>query len=141
MFKRIHYLIILLLLFVAQSCTKGGCNVIPTVYFKTKFSQAEVPSAFNIGGYAFLTGGVSGVVVYNLGKSGVYDFVAYDRCSTVNPEEKNKVILDPNNAFLLLDEASGAQWLLQDGSPVKIAECPLRSYHVSGQGNVFYVEN
>jgi len=85
-----------------------------------------------------IPGGVAGIAIYSAG-SGKY--IAYDRCSTVNPEQRNAVIVDPENTNLLKDPVSGAKWFALDGSPVAIAECPLKPYYVTGMGIAYSVRN
>ncbi|WP_256012952.1 hypothetical protein [Desertivirga xinjiangensis] len=76
--------------------------------------------------------GVAGLLIYK--NAGTY--VAYDRCSTVNPEKRCAVIQDPKSIFELVDTCSGAKFLLLDGSPVKApAKRSLRQYSVSVSNN------
>jgi hypothetical protein len=121
------------------SCAKEGCNVIPSVSVHHGFSQGSNPKLFVSGGSDIIDGiGVSGTIVHNLGND---RFIAYDRCSTVNPEKRNRVELDSDNSFVIRDPASGAKWLLLDGSPMEIAACPLKPYAVRKAGNLYYIQN
>ena len=126
------------LLFV--SCGDGGCNVVPNVSVHTSFSQANAQQAFILNGWAYLSGGVAGIIVHNIStNTQSYKFVAYDRYSPVNPEQKNQVIVA--SPYLIEDPVSGAQWLLKDGSPARIATCPLKPYAVGSFGNSYIVQN
>ena len=125
-----------------MSCADGECNVVPNIRVHTSFSQANAQQAFVPNGWAYLAGGAAGLIVHNISTSQAgqsYKFVAYDRYSPVNPEQKNQVIV--TNAYLIEDPASGAQWLLKDGSPAKIASCPLKPYIVGAFGNSYIVQN
>jgi len=127
-----------LLLGFCVNCKSNNCNVLPDINIQQTFSQANAPEAFNSNGKAYIDGGVAGLIIYNMSSSGQYDFIAYDRCSPVNPQERNPVTI---NGFIAEDQVSGAQWLLKDGSPLKNAECPLRAYRVSKMGNSYTVVN
>lgn len=135
-----NYILFLLFAVLASACDKGGCNVVPNVSFNQTFSQATASDAFRPNGSDYVSGGVSGLIVYNISNvAGTYKFVAYDRCSPVNPEQRNQVVI--SNAFYVEDPASGAKWFLKDGSPIDVAECPLKPYYVSSFGNSYTVGN
>lgn len=77
--------------------------------------------------------GVAGLVIV---KTPLGGFVAFDRCSTVNPENKCKIVPD-DSGVVATDPCSGAKFSLLDGSPQKApAERSLKSYNISLQGNV-----
>lgn len=125
-------------LILLASCKNNNCNVLPDVNIQNTFSQANAGSAFNPQGWSYLGGGVAGLIVYNMSASGQENFIAFDRCSPVNPQERNQVEV---NGYVVEDPESGAQWLLKDGSPLKIAECPLKAYRVTKMGNSYTVVN
>jgi hypothetical protein len=80
--------------------------------------------------------GVAGLILYNHAGS----IRAYDRCSTVNPVQKNPVV--PIGLNLAEDKVSGALFNLQDGSPAKApATIPLKRYRVSINGNLISITN
>jgi len=82
--------------------------------------------------------GVAGLILYSRLSDRV--IVAYDRCSTVNPEKKNK--LDLLAGSIVEDKASGAQFNLEDGSAVKApATRSLKRYGVSSNGSTISVYN
>lgn len=139
MIKQVRYYVVcVFLMFLFWSCGDGGCNVIPNVTVHTTFSQANAPDAFRPNGTASLDGGVAGLLVFNLSTTG-YDFVAYDRCSPINPEKRNRIEI--LNSFVAHDPASGAKWFLKDGSPMEVAECPLKPYRVGSFGNSYTIQN
>lgn len=134
----IKYLVGLNLLFMLPfaSCKKGGCNVIPSYSFQSEaISITAHPRLAVNGGYDSIPGGVAGILLVNY--SG--EILAFDRCSTVNPSERNAV--ETTDGLIATDPKSGAEYLLINGSPSKVAECPLKRYVVSKQGNIFYVIN
>ena len=139
MLTKTRYSIFFLLLLFLQGCGGGSCNVIPNVTVTSSFARATHNSAFGAGGYAYVEGGVAGLIVYNMGTLNQPKFIAYDRCSTVNPEKRNKVVVE---GAVIVDKVSGAKWFLQDGSPGAIAECPLKPYYVNGSGELrYYIQN
>ncbi|QEK53133.1 hypothetical protein FYC62_16690 [Pedobacter aquae] len=80
--------------------------------------------------------GVAGLILYNHAGN----IRAYDRCSTVNPAQKNAVV--PIGGNLAEDKVSGALFNLQDGSPAKApATMPLKRYRVSINGNLISITN
>ena len=90
------------------------------------------------GAVAFESYGVAGIVIYRTLGGG---YVAYDRCSTVNPEKQCAVELD-EPSFTVTDKCSGAKYLLEDGSPAKApAVLALKKYNTVVAGNTIHVTN
>jgi len=82
--------------------------------------------------------GVAGIIIYRT-LSGAY--VAYDRCSTVNPEKQCAVELD-DPTITVTDKCSGAKYLLEDGTPAKApAVLSLKKYNVVVTTNTIHVTN
>lgn len=110
------------------SCGKSG-DVVPSVpvdYLGQLFSpplnrlSSGGPPQF-IAGY-----GVAGLVIYKTIRG---TYVAYDRCSSYQPEKKCAVTV--GDGLTLVDPCSGSKFSLEDGSPVKApASKSLRSYQV-----------
>lgn len=140
MLHSINIFLFICLIVIFTGCTGKNCNVLPDISFSITFSQADASSAFSPGGNATIKGGVGGLIVHNISTSANrYEFIAYDRCSPVNPHERNQI--EVINNYIAKDPISGAEWLLLDGSPTKVAECPLKAYRVSGMGNTYTVRN
>lgn len=135
--KTLKLLLFLLAAMVPFSCRKGGCNVIPDFQFRTpavsliQYSKLTVPA-----GSDTIPGGICGIILINDGT----EIRAFDRCSTVNPHERNAVTLD---GVLATDPKSGAVYSLMGMAfPVEVAECPLKPYLVQWYGdNSFYIVN
>lgn len=90
------------------------------------------------GAVTFENYGVAGLVIYRTLSGG---YVAYDRCSTVNPEKQCAVELD-EPSFTVTDKCSGAKYLLEDGSPAKApARLSLKKYNTVVAGNTIHVTN
>jgi nitrite reductase/ring-hydroxylating ferredoxin subunit len=130
----------LLFLIITSSCGKSAQNIIPYVYVYFNSTLAN-PALLNLkafGGAVVITGyGYAGLILYNNGE----EIVAYDRCSTVNPEKKCALNLD-NPTISVTDPCSGGKFSLLDGSASKApAQYPLRRYQVSINGNNISVYN
>lgn len=75
--------------------------------------------------------GIAGIIIVRT----PLGFVAFDRCSSVNPDARCKVVPD-DTGFAATDPCSGAKFSLVDGSPAKApAKRSLKTYSVSIQGN------
>lgn len=127
--KYLYSIVIALLFFT--SCGKEE-NFIP-----------DVPVNYNVTVVEFGIKAVNNVLlVPNVGVAGIMivktplgGYVAFDRCSTVNPEKLCKVVPD-DSGVTATDPCSGAKFSLLDGTPQKApAEKTLRVYSVSLQGN------
>ncbi len=122
------------------ACGKDSLNVIPyvPVNFNASLNNpALLPLKSNGGAVILPNYGYAGLILYNNGEQ----IMAYDRCSTVNPEKKCALNLD-NPSISVTDPCSGARFLLQDGSPGKApAQRPLVRYNVNISGNNISVIN
>ncbi|WP_291401033.1 hypothetical protein [Daejeonella sp.] len=124
---KLTYLFILISLL---SCSKDNIDRIPDVYVSYKITLQE----FNIkstNGLLLVNNqantGVAGLIIYKRADGA---FVAYDRCSSVNPQKRCAVVPDDPN-LTATDPCSGAKFSLFDGSPVKApAERSLKQYRV-----------
>lgn len=129
---------ILFVLILATGCGKdeGYIPDVPVNYNVTitEFSLKAVNNVLVVP-----DNGVGGLLIV---KTPLGNYVAFDRCSTVNPEKICKVVPD-DSGFTATDPCSGAKFLLLDGSPQKApAERSLKAYNVSLQGNtLIHVSN
>lgn len=122
-------LIAIFLLFLV-SCRKDSINRIPEAYVNYRITLQEF-GIKNQNGVLVVNQqnntGVAGLLIYRRG-DGAY--VAYDRCSSVNPQQRCAVVPDDPN-LTATDPCSGAKFSLYDGSPVKApAKRPLKEYRV-----------
>lgn len=82
-------------------------------------------------------GGIAGLIIMQVSEG---RYVAFDRCSTVNPGKRCAVELEDEGP-VAVDPCSGAKFILTNGSPSAIAECPLRPYYVRRSGEILIVSN
>jgi len=139
MIKIYGYIGLLYIALLPAACKKGGCNVVPDVNVYRVVLFGEHPKLRSLRVPDTVSGGVAGIIVMKIGDN---DYVAYDRCSTVNPEKRCAVRLE-ENGLVARDPCSEARYMLVNGSPAEIAECPLKPYRVSLQpgGNAVIVTN
>lgn len=123
--------LLLLLSFLGLiSCSKDPDDRIPEVFVDYRISRVEFEQN-NRHGVLIVppqqNAGVAGLVIYRDGDS----YLAFDRCSSVNPSQRCAVVLDSSN-LLLEDPCSGAKFSLFDGSPMKApATRQLKEYRVA----------
>ncbi len=112
------------------SCTKDSLDRIPEAYVNYRITIQE----FNIKNKNGLllvnkmdNTGVAGLIIYRRADNA---YVAFDRCSSVNPQNRCAVVPDDPN-LTATDPCSGAKFSLFDGSPAKApAKRPLKEYKV-----------
>jgi len=119
---------LVLILFVSCGSDEGRIPNVP-VNFRSSLNDPRLSKLNSPGGAVEITGyGVSGLIIYRRADNA---YLAYDRCSTVNPEKQCAVTLDDPN-LTVTDPCSGAKFSLYDGNPVKApGKKPLKQYQVS----------
>lgn len=139
MISKISSILLLCLLFL--SCGKTNVGNIPSVpvYFSAPLLDPRLSRISIAGGAVTIDGyGVCGLIIYHSFTNG---YVAYDRCSSYQPENRCAVTLDSSN-LNATDPCSGSKFSLNDGSPVKApATRYLRSYSVSVYNNTISITN
>jgi nitrite reductase/ring-hydroxylating ferredoxin subunit len=123
------YLTLLVMFVMLLSCGDKGVLVpdVP-VNFHASLNDPRLNALNGAGGAVSLNGyGVAGLIIYRRADNA---YMAYDRCSTVNPEQKCAVVIDDPN-LTATDPCSGAKYSLYDGAPVKApAKKSLKQYQV-----------
>ncbi|RZM17604.1 MAG: hypothetical protein EOO88_42920 [Pedobacter sp.] len=118
-----------LITIVILGCGKEG-EMIPNIFVEYNVTVQE----FNIKAVNRVllvpNHGVKGLMIVNTGSG----YVAFDRCSSVNPKEGCAVSPD-DTGITATDPCTGAKYLLTDGSPQKApAVRSLKSYTTSLRG-------
>lgn len=137
--KKLGIFISLFTIVLIQSCGKDE-SYIPDIPFSINISTNELENIGDSPGKVVVLArqgaGVAGLVFYNNGSR----ILAYDRCSTVNPEQQNAVVFLAGS--FVEDKVSGALFDLNDGSPAKAPGVrALKRYSVSVNGNFITVRN
>ncbi len=137
--KKLALFISLITILLIQSCGKEG-NYIADVPVDVRISVNDYRfSALNsAGGYVVINGGVAGIILY---KRTTGQIVAYDRCSTYNPESKCAVIVN-EPSITATDPCSGSIFTMEDGYSIKApATRPLKQYQVTVTSSQITVYN
>lgn len=139
--NKLFTVIFIFLTFSITSCSKEDDDQILDV--PVNYSSSISPQLSNLqsqGGVVVISNqavGVAGLILYHNSAGRI---VAYDRCSSVNPVQKNAVQLLAGS--IVEDKVSGAYFNLEDGSAYKApATKPLKSYIVTINGNYLTVTN
>lgn len=134
------YLLSILFLFILLTGCGKEDDFIPdvAVNYSTLLTDPSLTGlssgkAIVVNGY-----GISGLILY---RNVAGKYLAYDRCSSVNPQNKCAVTVDDSN-ITVTDPCSGAKFLLEDGSPAKAPAVKyLKQYTVGITGNTIRVSN
>lgn len=136
--KRLGYLAVLVI-WSCMGCAKTG-EVVPNVgvYFQAALSDPSLAPLKTIGGAVLIKGyGVAGLIIYR----SAYGYVAYDACSSYQPQNRCAVVLD-NPPLTATDPCSGSKFSLTDGTPVKApATRALKPYAVNTNTFEIFVSN
>ncbi|MES2376358.1 MAG: hypothetical protein V4553_07260 [Bacteroidota bacterium] len=132
--------IVTALILSCLACGKSG-DYVPnvSVNFQMALANPALNALHNPGGGVIIKGyGVAGLILFRRSGGG---YAAYDACSAYLPQNKSAVTLD-NPTLTCTDPASGAKWLLEDGSPVKApAVKSLKEYTVNVSNFEIFVSN
>lgn len=138
-----YYFTLLCVLTLFISCNKNRNHPIANIPFDLTI-DLSLPSYTDlngVGGWAYVNGGIKGIVVYRQS----YDvFVAWERQSPEDTENKcsSGLVTDTTNFLILNDPCSTAQFSLYDGSPIKDSKWGLRLYQTYWNGsNLLRISN
>lgn len=85
------------------------------------------------GGYAEITGGSRGIVVYRINQQ---EFVAFDRHCTFQPEDNCQIHVDEDTGITANCECCTSVFSIYDGTPIEgLADRSLVKYSTSFNGN------
>ena len=133
----IKLLPVLCLIWLA-GCSKDDGSQVPEVVLDIRVTIQEFGIKNKNNVYLIDGRGVAGIILH---KTLDNRFVAYDRCSTVNPEKRCAVTID-EGAITATDSCSGAKFSLFDGAPQKApAKRSLKQYSVTADQFVIYIRN
>lgn len=135
------FLVVCVVFFLSCGKDRSGIPDVP-VNFHIRLDNPMMQRLNTPGGSVVINGyGVAGIIVHRSAFGDQY--MAFDRCSTVDPEKKCAVIVD-DHGLTATDPCSKAIFSLEDGSPqAPPAEIPLKRYtvNVSSQNNTIYIIN
>lgn len=118
------------------SCGKQPIHPVPYVPFNQSINL-NLPSYFSlagVGGYAYVTGGSRGIIIY---RRSLDEFVAFDRHSPADPDAlcEEPLYPDSENFLVLKDSCNSATFSLFDGSPITGSSFGLMQYATNFDGN------
>ena len=133
----------IVLLFVNFGCRGLGDHPVPNVAVSVQINimLPTYSSLQSVGGYAYVNGGVKGLVVY---RRAIDQFVCFDRMSTAEGGiDCLPLEVDQGNFIFLNDQCSDAVYSLLDGSLVSgNAIYGLREYQTNFDGfSILYISN
>ncbi len=138
--KRLPFLLLPLAVLLASSCKKENQSGVPPVALDIsininlpEYADLQVP-----GGWAYLTGGSQGLVVYRVSTD---EFTALDRHCPVNPENLCRVTVDESQVVAKDTACCEATFLLQDGQPLSVSGISLRKYNTIFNGTTLRIYN
>lgn len=122
------------------SCGKES-GYVPNVAvsFEADVNDPGLAALHSPGGGVIIPGyGVAGIIIY---READMSYVAYDACSSYQPQNHCAVKLD-NNSLTCTDPCSGSKFSLIDGTPVKApATRALKPYSVNVSNFEIFVSN
>ncbi len=138
MIRKLCLLVLICLTYFA--CGKSG-DVIPnvSVNFQANTSDPRLSALNSPGGAVIIPGyGIAGLIIY---REPDLSYVAYDACSSYQPQHHCAVKLD-GNSLTCTDPCSGSKFSLADGSPVKSpATRSFKSYSINVSKFEIFVSN
>lgn len=132
---------ILLFLVVFCSCKKEEKEYIPNVYvnFQINPNSTIYIDLNQVGGWAYVTGGVSGIVIYRESQE---VFKAYDRACPHDYDVVGSIVQMEPSGLTLIDSLCGSRFIITDGSVLKGPTTRgLKPYRTSYDGQLLFVYN
>ncbi len=141
-YKIIYFSFLLsIILAVIPQCKKDVEDEIPYAYvnFYINLNSTQYIELNNIGSYAYLTGGVRGIIIY---RRSVEEFKAFERNCPYQPYNTCADIRVDPSGIMAVDSCCGSQFLLLDGSIIKgPATRLLKQYRTNFDGTTLHVYN
>ena len=139
--KKIVFFLFLMFFFSSFfSCSKDQTGTIPYIYvnFYIQPNSTLYQKLTTIGGWEYITGGYSGIVVYRASQD---EFVAFDRACPYDYKNGCRIVVE-TSFTTTIDSCCSSRFLLNDGSPFKgPATVSLKQYKTSYDGNSLHISN
>ncbi|MBE9467248.1 MAG: hypothetical protein IMY72_02875 [Bacteroidetes bacterium] len=133
------FFIFIAISFLFIRCDKSNIPDIP-VNFTIEIDDPLFLDLMVPGNHVFMKNtGVNGLIIY---RSGINEFLAYDRTCTYKPEDNCAVIDDKNSSILLQCPCCGSKFSLDYGYPTDgEATKSLKKYNTNFDGTFLHVYN
>lgn len=130
-------------LLLSSQCKKDKNSQIP--YASVNFYIVPASTQYNnlgvVGGWAYVTGGVRGIILYHASTS-PDQFMAYERDCPYQPSNTCALVQVEKSGVIAIDSCCGSQFLMLDGFVVKgPATIGLKQYATSYDGTTLHVSN
>jgi nitrite reductase/ring-hydroxylating ferredoxin subunit len=128
------------ILFIA-SCKKDEKDYVPNVYvnFQIDPNSTMYLSLNQVGGWAYVTGGVKGIIVYREDQE---VFKAYDRACPYDYDVTGSLVYVEPSGLTLIDSLCKSRYIITDGSVLNGPTTKgLKAYKTSYDGRLLYVYN
>ena len=139
-YKVTMILIGFILVTINQGCKKDS-DEIPNVYvnFYININSTQYSELNNVGGFAYITGGVRGILIY---RRSVDEFLAFERNCPYQPSNSCAIVQVDNSRVIAVDSCCGSKFLLLDGSVINgPATRQLKQYYAGFDGVTLHVSN
>jgi hypothetical protein len=127
---------LLIFLLIGVSCKKNRTHPVPSISFdfQIDLSLPTYQDLNSVGGWAYVSGGIKGIVVY---RQSFDAFVAWERMSPEDPDNvcATGLTTDSTNFLQLNDPCSSARFSMYDGSPIANSSWGLRKYQAIWNGS------
>jgi nitrite reductase/ring-hydroxylating ferredoxin subunit len=128
-------------LLLSPQCKKDKNNAIPNIYvnFSINPNSTQYLKLNTVGGWAYVTGGVRGIIIY---RASIDQFMAFERDCPYQPLNTCALVQVEKSGVVAIDSCCGSQFILTDGSPIKgPATTSLKQYTTSYDGTTLTVTN
>lgn len=123
------------------SCKKDEKDYVPNVYVNFQIDpNSTMYLALNqVGGWAYITGGVSGIIIYRESQE---VFKAYDRACPYDYDVAGSLVEVEPSGLTMIDSLCGSRYIITDGSVLQGPSTRgLKAYRTSYDGRLLYVYN
>lgn len=131
----------LMLIIAFVSCKKDEKEYVPNVYVNFQIDpNSTMYLALNqVGGWAYVTGGVKGIIIY---RESHEQFRAYDRACPYDYDVEGSIVEVEPSGLTMIDSLCGSRYIITDGSViVGPTNQGLKAYRTSYDGRLLYVYN
>lgn len=134
-------MLFLIVIFISNACGEYVHETVPykRVDITISVGDANYYKLNHHGGYLYLTGGVSGIIVYRLND---YTFKVYDRACPYDWEKQDSWLWVEPGGLMIYDSCCGSRFNIIDGTVMNgPARLPLKYYKATFDGMLLRIRN
>ncbi|OFX81076.1 MAG: hypothetical protein A2X12_08235 [Bacteroidetes bacterium GWE2_29_8] len=139
LFKIKYFYILIFAIFLIFACKKDKINPVPDtlVDIYLNISSTQYIRLTTIEGFEYVTGGVSGILVY---RKSLDEFMAFDRMCPYNSSSCERIQVQ--STPIAVDSGCGTTFLMLDGSVIAgPSKFPLKQYKTYFDGSYLRIYN